>query len=662
MLTQRLGSSTQKDPAFIEALLEQIKLHPGSVDEIWFATDYGFPSIETHIKTAETLVPYAEKFRALGVRVSLQLSNSIGHGQYMSSRDCSGLVYEGSNVEHMVGHDGTSADYCFCWNGPHMREYIGAELEAYCSRLKPFRVWVDDDLRPQNHSPVNMGCWCNDCIAKFNNRYGSSFTREELVEAVNKGDPIWRERHVQFLRDGLADFAAFLGKSVHKASPETMMGYQHGGVSGYTGWGMEHIYDALRDSTGYIPASRPGGGAYDDYDANGFIGKQVDLEYQYYTMPDYVVERRPEIESLPDVVFGKSIAGTCFETTHYLSGGANAMSYAIMMNDYEPMSWHGKMLAAFAQHREYWKKLSETSTDTAGYGVRMLLPKEGWKIHDGSYFGYTNVPYHELGNMRYIGIPIVFSDDKRLPAILSHAAADRLSEDEMEALLSTPVIMSGDTFAVLANRGLKLPASAEYCVVAQLFERYTDHPVNKEARGRKWGGQFHKYDGMLIKPLKGHEADVEPLSVYDTQANGTIPGTGEIANAIITTSKGAKWGVFGFDFGSRIISSEKRSQYVETLRYISGDPAAELVTPYKSVVSVRTNEAGKTVRVCITNVTAADSGELTVTVRNPAGDKFTYMDQYREPVSLEAEYADENTVCLTVPGVGGWTVGTLFCE
>ena len=128
MLTQRLGSETQKDPAFLAELIAAIQAHPGSCDEVWLATDYGFPSMETHRASAEALGKIAEKFRAIGVRVSLQLSNSLGHGQYMSARDCSGLVYEGSPAENMVGHRGERADYCFCWRGAHVREYVRQEL------------------------------------------------------------------------------------------------------------------------------------------------------------------------------------------------------------------------------------------------------------------------------------------------------------------------------------------------------------------------------------------------------------------------------------------------------------------------------------------------------------------------------------------------------
>ena len=136
MLTQRLGSATQKNPAFIDSLIAEIKAHPGCCDEVWLATDYGFPPMDVHRASAETLKDVAEKFRAIGVRVSLQLSNSIGHGQYMSALDCSGLVYEGSPVEHMVGQGGEVAGYTFCWHGENFRRYVIEQLQAYVSAIR----------------------------------------------------------------------------------------------------------------------------------------------------------------------------------------------------------------------------------------------------------------------------------------------------------------------------------------------------------------------------------------------------------------------------------------------------------------------------------------------------------------------------------------------
>ncbi len=377
MLTQRLGSDTQKDPWFLDEFIGIVKNNPGSCDEVWLSTDYGFPKLETHIKAAEILTEAAERLRNAGLRVSLQISNTIGHGQYMSAQDCSGLVFEGSTAEKMVGHDGMVADYCFCWNGENFRKYTFAWIKEYVQRVKPYCVWVDDDLRASNHNPVEYGCFCDDCISKFNLLYGSSFTREELVREINFGEKIWRKRHIDFTRNSLYDFTYEMGKVIHKASPDSRMGYQHAVNKMIIGYNNDFIFDAMYKATGHPPHSRPGGGAYDDHNMNNFIEKCETIDIQNRMLPLYVKDKRPEIESLPDIVYGKSIGGTCFETSYYLASGNNAMSYAILMNDYEKMEFHNEMLSAFSSHRPYWEKLSKGTENTEQGGMVYEISKVG---------------------------------------------------------------------------------------------------------------------------------------------------------------------------------------------------------------------------------------------------------------------------------------------
>ena len=383
MLTQRLGSETQKDPAFLAELIAAIQAHPGSCDEVWLATDYGFPSMETHRASAEALGKIAEKFRAIGVRVSLQLSNSLGHGQYMSARDCSGLVYEGSPAENMVGHRGERADYCFCWRGAHVREYVRQELSLYAAAVQPDTVWIDDDLRATNHFPVEYGCFCETCLAQFCARYGVEISREALVRAINRGEAVWRARWVEFVREGLRDFTDEMARAIHAVSPDSAIGLQGCAHGAYTGYGYDFLYSAMREATGKPPKSRPGGGAYNDHNPLAFLEKAVLLNWQNEMLPAYVREIRPEIENLPDVPYGKSIPGTILETTLYLACGANAMSYAMLMNDYEPMAWHAQMLAGFARHRPYWQALAAANEGTAQGGFRPLKNIMGlWLIQE----------------------------------------------------------------------------------------------------------------------------------------------------------------------------------------------------------------------------------------------------------------------------------------
>ena len=84
MLTQRLGDI---DDEYIDRLLSMIKNNPGSCDEVWFSSLYGYPKPDTHAEYAERIIKQAEKFRNAGVRVSLQISNTVGHIVSTSRRD-----------------------------------------------------------------------------------------------------------------------------------------------------------------------------------------------------------------------------------------------------------------------------------------------------------------------------------------------------------------------------------------------------------------------------------------------------------------------------------------------------------------------------------------------------------------------------------------------
>lgn len=683
MLTQRLGSNTQKDSCYIDEFIKAVSAHPGCCDEVWLATDYGFPTLEAHRQSAELLAEQAEKLRKAGLRVSLQLSNSIGHGEYMSSRDCSGLVYDGSPIEKMVGHDGQVADYAFCWNGKHFREYTISALHAYAEKIRPYAVWLDDDLRPTNHAPVEYGCFCDECIAKFNSLYNADFTREALVDALS--DKKWQERHIKFLRDGIASFVREIGEMLHRVSPDIRLSYQHGEPKGYIGGNTRYVMDAMLESTGHAPGSRPGGSSYDDHSVSTFVGKLEKIDVQNRTEPDYVTEFRPEIESLPDVAFGKSIGGTCFETSYYLAGGNNAMSYAMLMNDYEPMAWHEEMFAAFQAHRPYWERLREGTYGTKPDGLMLALAEDGISASDAVFPNvYPVRNYRAAQKLRYDGFSIHMqlkapSDTVRL---LHADNAAQLSDKEITELLKFPVITDGYSMRILTQRGIALPIHVDEIAVIRYLERFTDHSVNRAIIPNQawhlWGGQFGKSLDCAILPTDNN--CFEPLSEYIRVATSDTPdeqcvsvanagtqryvATGQYASGIVTMPSGVKWAVFGFDLWERTKSLAKRDQLLEAAAYISGHrQPAEVVTPIKTLVQARTNTQGRLTQVSITNATVGDCNNVVVRIFRPAGQTAFYQSQYSEPVSLPlmpTEVPDIYTVMI--PACRAWTVGTVFIK
>ena len=232
-LMQRLNFE-YGDEKLIDQFINAVKKYPGSCDNVWFSTLYGHPKIQTHIETAEKLKRSAKKLRDIGISVSMQISNTMGHGQLKSLSDFSGVNYENSPITKMVGHDGAVAEFCYCWRNKHFIKYICDMASVYAERLKPDCVWVDDDFRPSNHKPVSFGCFCENCISKFNSEHGYSYNREGLVEDFLHGDIKIREQYIAFIREGMANLMKEICLAVKRVSPNSVMFYQHGAYGSFT--------------------------------------------------------------------------------------------------------------------------------------------------------------------------------------------------------------------------------------------------------------------------------------------------------------------------------------------------------------------------------------------------------------------------------------------
>ena len=663
---------------YLDSFIAAVLANPGSCDEVWLATDYGFPSQDIHAQSARMLRLSAEKLRQAGLKVSLQISNTVGHGQYMSSRDCSGLVYPGSPVEKMVGHDGTVSDYCFCWRGKNFLEYTLEYIGAYVREIQPDTVWIDDDLRADNHFPVNYGCFCDDCISLFNRQYGCDFSREKLVEQISFGNIVWREKYMEFTKQGLSLFTERICKVVHENSPNTRMGYQFAPYNLYTGFDYSYIMEPMYRVTGIKPVVRPGGGMYNDHTPWWFVIKAENMSWQSMQLPEYVDEICPEIENLPDVVYGKSIGGTCFETSYYFASGAHSMSYAMLMADYEPMQWHSQMLSAFASHRPFWEKLSEANKGTMEAGWIAAFPDKAYLRKCSAPFEYVLQNMNFANELRFLGISIAVrkvSRDDESVRLLSAENASAMSSNEINELLTLPVITDAAALDVLIARGFSLPVSVKNIDISRFGERFLKHPVNGSKAGRTWGGPLALDRGYCVL-IEDYNLS-EPLGEYIRPVPSTdgirkseacfIEDKQALSSCIFTTEYGAKWAVFAFDMWHRTLSSEKRNQYLDASEYISGKrQVAELATPFQATCQARCYPDGSLSHVSITNCTVANSGPVEIRVLRSSvkeNNKAVLMiGQYVKPCELKLEKveAEKDLLKVTIPDVHPWSVVTLF--
>jgi len=654
MLTLRLGKGHSR-PEFFNPLIETLKRYPECCDEVWLCSQVAYPKIETHEEIADAFAVMGEAFRKLGIRVSLQITNTLGHGQSVEMCDSTGLLYEGSPARRMIGHDGQRADFCLCCTDPVMRDYTAREIKAYASRVKPHTVWIDDDLRPEYHHPVLYPCFCEDCMARFNALHQSAHSREALVKLINR-DLLWRDRWVNFMRDNLYDFTAFITKAVMDVSPDIVMAYQYPFVTNYAGADNRFFFDAMHDVSGMAPKSRAGHSFYSDDKPIEMLEKAYRIHFCNRLLPDYVVDRRAEIENIPDVPFCKTTFGTLTESTLDLAFGCNQLTYAVL-GGLEPMSWHEKMLRAFAEHRPYWEKLAKASDETKFGGVAIAIDE---KMHlysaDEADFEWVNHRWPEATRPARYGMPLGFDEDAAQVMLLTKALAEALPDAVIEKLLKRPTITQANAVDVLIKRGFDMGVRLTPIPTVAAREQYTSHPVNGAYAGQYWRVSFTSED---IWAIAGD--GVEALSCYvSTFEDGKDFG---IASSLITLPGGVKWVVLGSGLTDTIVSSARRNQILAAADAICGRKLPSLIENADKLTNIpRVDDQGRVVCVSILHHGIGPTEDpVVVRIRNPRGTRFTFWDGATSGLELKAERAG-NDYIVTLPRINGWDIGTVFCE
>ncbi|MBO5070512.1 MAG: hypothetical protein J6C37_09145 [Roseburia sp.] len=650
MIIQRIGYEAQKKTDYIDGLIEQIKKNPGGVDEVWVATDYGYPPIETHRKNGIWLKEIADRLREVGVRVSLQISNSLGHGTVVAARDCSGLVYEGSPVTKMVDADGTKAEYCFCPNDEHFKQYMLDMLAAHAAIL-PDCVWVDDDFRTTNHAPVKYGCFCENCIAKFNSENGFLFSRTELVNSINDDNSDVREKWLAFSRKTWHDLMLDMCKFFMTLSPDSAFGLQDSPRETYmVGYGREHIYSAILEGTGKAPRCRPGGGAYNDNSPAEFLVKGAEVDFQMSVLPEYVSFICPEVENMPYTMYSKSINGTCMETTLYFSRGATAMALNTMMHDFEPMEWHGKLFGTCAAWKKYWGKMIAYNKESHRTGLALVYGKEAWKYSvDDTPFSWGHLPVEGF-RFADVSIPMVCKNEGDV-FLLHKNHATRLTDEEVRCYMAKPCMIDAETLHSFEKRGFRFSVTTKKVDTYADAYVFAEHALNKGFENGLYPPAY------LTGSVYTIDGECEPLTYLpDTKADGTK----EVLAALIKTEGGATWAVFGDGFDHTLIASNLRSLYIRVLDAIAERPiSAVQETHFKTQIYTRENKSGKTTCVSILNRTIGDSGELKIRIRRPAGTTFTFMTGTNIEMTLTPIYEGDD-VCITIPNIAGWNTATIF--
>ncbi|MBO5215752.1 MAG: hypothetical protein J6B79_06150 [Clostridia bacterium] len=650
-IIQRFGNDNQLDEKFMDYLIACKNKYPNCVNEVWLTTAYGFPTLKTHAEIAQKLIAVADKLRKNGIGVSMQIANTIGHGAYMSRRDNSATKGELASTQRLIGADGTRAELSFCWNDEKFLQYVKEEVKLYAGAIQPDEIWIDDDMRATNHAPVEVGCFCDDCLKRF----GWTGSREQLFDEILHGDGAVRKEWREFVCGGMARLVAEICKTIKDNSPNTRVCLQNGPNGVYLGQGYDFILNTINEVIGKAPGYRAGEGAYADHNPNDQIMKTYCLAFQNSLLPPYVDIRCPEIENLPFVVSGKTMRGTAMEATLHLASGSTCLSFS-MLGYNEPGEFYEKGFELFSKNYEYWNELAKVSKNSYAGGVYYAYAKDALdrKIENNEGFRDFNSEEYRLplGLVRN-GLPLSYDEVACDVTLLYPEVAKRMSNAEIEKLLAKNVILDGKTVQYIQSRGIDLGFEVEELTEMQglaTYEIFTDNKINAVGYD-EYSASFFSLGAREYCRFVSFPSDAEILGNYKD---------GSVSTLVFNTKKKGKWAVFGYALWKTTVPAYIKQRLYNLIDALA--PTCVRVCPqYQATVFARVNKInGKTMAVSYLNPTIEKQEKVKLSLRNVQSEKFVLgsEDGFCDLTAIKNGDGFE----VVLPCVQPWSVVTVFCK
>lgn len=194
---------------FQDERIEEVKnycLKYGFLNVMLFfnAEDYcvGHITREELAPAMATIKKAAKILKENGISVSVNPWMEMGH------LDRGRKLKEGQNFTTMVDMNGYQAQIVACPYDEEWRKYYFDIVDYYLGEEDFEVLWIEDDFRLHNHTPLEFGgCFCDIHMKKYNERLNSNYTREELVEKIfAKGAPTkerqaWIDQNTETMLD-----------------------------------------------------------------------------------------------------------------------------------------------------------------------------------------------------------------------------------------------------------------------------------------------------------------------------------------------------------------------------------------------------------------------------------------------------------------------------
>ena len=633
-IAQRIGAPLYYDEHSYKKLISFLERNRDCFDELALFTSFsahGALPLE-HIRTQAAVI--RERISDLKRRgfpsVGLNVQVTLGH----LDED---YEFYGQPFQPIVGYKGDSALSCFCPESPEMKNYLKEKYRIF-AETEPDFMWIDDDIK-FFWNGVKFGCFCPNCMNRFNRRMQTNYTRETLVEAMEEPDAIdLRAAWVQDIRDRITDLLSMIGDAVRQVHPHMRLGFQtqHQGWCTYNGMDFAAWFPALGATMG-----RPGEGFYDDKMPISVCQKALSTARQAEEYPASVNDVQYELENFPTYsTIQKSCRMNIAELTLAIAQGMNGLllnsfpDSAVVLND--DLS---RLYAHIRDIRPNWELMEQFAHKSIGVGFYPAFSSkydQRRPLHHGQSFFQTNETTADHNVMQTyslstIGIPMTVDSNHAYGAVFTGDLSDGFTDDELLEFLSRSVILDHKAVRAFERRDLSKYLGVR-CATEDLadsvFESFTDHPINIGLEG--YGRNVHPaYFGGGGAALLVIDENVEVLSHLVRPSFGEANGNvrkGEClgpAATLYENSLGGRVCVLAYAAWQRVESYARLMQMQRISEYLCKNrPMTKFMSPHPAAQFVRKTEDG--IMVTIVNLSLDVMEDMHFSVLNAGQARCLY--------------------------------------
>lgn len=476
-----------------DEILKAAKSYPASFEDgIAVVTYNGVWWDDERVFDFDTLRTFGEKMKEAGIPFQVNISKTIGHTDEHTRTEA---------VSHMVDAYGVVGYSINCPGNEKFQEAFREIIRKYAA-LKPDVLWIDDDFRMVFHSPVGFGCFCDDCIKRFNIKEGRNFDRDGLRKAILADSENIRALWQEFTREQMVKLVEIARETADEIDDGIILGFMqvNPDLVIYECPDFNKWIEKAKNKEGEI-YFRHGSGFYDDFKPFEVVDKNISIARLCAMTEGEGVKNLTEEVTSPYIKRSKSMKITFMEALMNIgmAGADGVMDEGIKPNLTEQLK-KGRLVSHMHEKSTFLNEARRLIKGKVQRGAYPFFDKDLWRYSPKTdHMGKMNdIGSRMWKNLFYLGIPVTFREKDADVLILSGETVRGMSKDALNKWLGKGIYADG-TSALLLNEltGENLSGIRKYehgrCEIKSggLGEVFTDHKINGDYKGYKrstyWG-------------------------------------------------------------------------------------------------------------------------------------------------------------------------------